>query len=40
MTQDEFDAALAEMAEDDTEREPYDPSAEHDYFADDWELDR
>jgi hypothetical protein len=40
MTPAEFDAALAELVEDEAEREPYDPSDEHDYFNDDWEMDR
>ena len=40
MTPAEFDQALADLVEDDAEREPYDPSDEHDYFNDDWELDR
>jgi hypothetical protein len=42
MTDREFRAALAEIAEDmDTDTdEPYDPSDEPGYFRDDWENDR
>lgn len=40
LTQGQFDRALTAEVEDDADREPCDPSDEHDYFNDDWELDR